>query len=225
MKQDAARSAQLRRRFLLTGIVGAAVFMTARAVQLQLVHADEWQARAARQHAKQSTLPAARGAIYDRDGIPLAASNEAFRINIAPREVKNRPQLAEKLAQLTQLDEQTVAHVLDPHRSWVVLPGDYSSAVREALDHTTGVYFDRVLRRFYPHGDVALDILGTVNVAGQPQGGIELEYDSVLSGKAGFATPHGYDTIVGERGVTISGAQFQARCSRRSSRLRAAISI
>lgn len=205
MNGDPTRNPAARRRFLLIGILLAAFGMTARAVQLQVINTADWQARAVEQHAKQSTLPAPRGTIYDRDGIPLAASNEAFRINIAPRELKDRAGLAQALERVTQLDDRTVRRVLDPRRRWVVLPGDYPSEVRAALDHTQGVYFDRVLRRFYPHGDVALDILGGVNAAGDAVGGIELEYDSILAGTPGVATLR-RDNL----GRAIPGAMFQA---------------
>lgn len=205
MKPDTQRNPAARRRFLLIGILIAAFGMTARAAQLQLVNTADWQARAAEQHAKQSTLPAPRGTIYDRDGVPLAASNEAFRINVAPREVKDRVALAARLERVTHLDDRTVRRILDPTRKWVVLPGDYPSDVREALDRTQGVYFDRVLRRFYPHGDVALDIIGSVNVTGGAVGGIELEYDSILAGKPGVATLR-RDNL----GRAIPGAMFQA---------------
>ncbi|MGQ0813326.1 MAG: penicillin-binding transpeptidase domain-containing protein [Gemmatimonadota bacterium] len=203
--QHDARSPVKRRRFLLVGIVCAALFMTGRAAQLQLVQSGDWQERAGDQHAKQSVLPAARGTIYDRDGVPLAASSEAFRINIAPREVTNRQRLAQRLQKLTKLDEGTVRRALDVKRRWVVLPGHYPSAVREALDGTQGVYCDRVLRRFYPHGDVAHDILGLVNRAGDPLGGIELEFDSILAGKPGMATLRR-----DSRGRAIPGAMLQA---------------
>jgi cell division protein FtsI (penicillin-binding protein 3) len=205
MSASDMRSPVKRRRFLLAGIVMASLFMAGRAVQVQVVNNDDWQARATDQHATQSVVPAARGTIYDRDGVPLAASNEAFRINVAPREVKSRAALAQKLQQLTDLDERTVRRSLDLKRRWVVLPGAYPSSVREALDNTPGVYFDRVLRRFYPHGDVALDILGVVNSAGDAQGGVELEFDSVLSGRPGMATLRR-----DSRGRAIPGAMLQA---------------
>jgi cell division protein FtsI (penicillin-binding protein 3) len=199
------RSPVKRRRFLLAGIVMASLFMAGRAVQLQVLNNDDWQARAADQHAKQSEVPAARGTIYDRDGVPLAASNEAFRINIAPHEVKSRSAFATRLQEQTGLDEPTIRRSLDLKRRWVVLPGAYPSSVREALDNTPGVYFDRVLRRFYPHGDVALDILGVVNSAGDALGGVELEFDSVLSGRPGMATLRR-----DSRGRAIPGAMLQA---------------
>jgi cell division protein FtsI (penicillin-binding protein 3) len=86
-----------------------------------------------------------------------------------------------------------------------VLPGHYTSTVREALDGTQGVYFDRVFRRFYPHGEIALDILGVVNGAGEALGGIELEFDSVLAGASGMATLRR-----DSRGRPIPGAMLQA---------------
>lgn len=203
--QHDVRSPVKRRRFLLLGIVLASLFMIGRAAQLQVMQKDAWRARATEQHAKQSILPAARGTIYDRDGIPLAASSEAFRINIAPREVKDRAALAKRLQKLTNLDGVTVKRALDVKRRWTVLPGDYQSNVREALDGTAGVYFDRVLKRFYPHGNVALDILGVVNGSGDALGGIELELDSVLAGKPGIATLRR-----DSRGRAIPGAMLEA---------------
>ncbi|MGQ0562757.1 MAG: penicillin-binding transpeptidase domain-containing protein [Gemmatimonadota bacterium] len=200
-----ARGPSKRRRFLLLGIVAAAFFMIGRALQLQVLHTADWQARAREQHARQSILPAPRGTIYDRDGVPLAASSEAFRINVAPREVKERAALATRLQKLTGLDQRTVRRALDLKRRWVVLPGHHSSGVREALAGTPGLYFDRVLRRFYPQGEVALDIIGRVNAVGDALGGLELEFDTVLAGEAGMATVRR-----DARGRPIPGAMLQA---------------
>jgi cell division protein FtsI (penicillin-binding protein 3) len=194
-----------RRRFLLVGIVLAAAFLAGRAAQLQINQSEHWLERAQDQHATQSVLPAPRGTIFDRDGIPLAASNEAFRINIAPRELTDRAQLSKRLQQITQLDRATIRRALDRKRRWVVLPGDYPSSVREALDGTQGVYFDKVLRRFYPHGEIALEILGYVNAAGDALGGVEIEFDSVLAGKPGIATVRR-----DSRGRPIPGVMLQA---------------
>lgn len=205
MSIEPARSPLRRRRFLLVGIVLSALFMVGRAAELQIMQNERWQERASDQHATRTILPAARGTIYDRDGVPLVASSEAFRINIAPREVKDRARLMKQLDQLTALEKATIRRALDTKRRWVVLPGHYTTTVREALDGTQGVYFDRVFRRFYPHGEIALDILGLVNGAGEALGGVELEFDSVLAGKSGLATLRR-----DSRGRPIPGAMLQA---------------
>ncbi len=205
--QAAAQAATgRRRRLLLAGVLLAAIGLSARAVKLQLIDANEWQARAEEQHEKQSAIPAPRGTIYDRDGVPLAASSEAFRINIAPRDVADRRALARRLQTLTKLDQKTVKRALDVRRKWVVLPGRYDTSVRQALDGAAGVHFDRVQMRFYPRGAIAAEILGVVNSNGQALSGIEMEFDSVLAGKPGIALVRR-----GPRGQAIPGAMVQAQ--------------
>ena len=205
--QAAAQAAAVRRRrLLLAGVLVGAIGLSARAVKLQLIDANEWQARAEEQHEMQSAIPAPRGTIYDRDGVPLAASSEAFRINIAPRDVEDRRSLAKRLQSLTKLDQKTIKRALDTRRQWVVLPGRYDTTVRQALDGTAGVHFDRVQMRFYPRGAIATEILGVVNSNGKALSGIELEFDSVLAGKPGIALVRR-----GHRGRAIPGAMVQAQ--------------
>ncbi len=205
-KQNAQAATARRRRLLLGSILLAALGLSLRAAQLQLADANEWQARAEEQHAKQSVIPAPRGTIYDRDGVPLAASSEAYRISIAPREVANRRALTKKLRTLTGLNEKVIKRALDPQRRWVQLPGRYNTSVRQALDGIDGVHFDEVQARFYPRGRIAAEIIGAVNSTGAALSGIELEFDSVLAGRPGIALVRR-----GPRGRAIPGAMVQAQ--------------
>jgi len=179
---------QLRRRLLLGGIMLAMLVVCLRAFALQVLDSERWQARAEDQQVRQTEIPAPRGTIYDRDGIPLAASHEAFRINIAPREIDNRDRIIQLLQKSAGISKPDARRFTDPKRTWVVVPGRYNAATREALDGLRGVYFDRVQQRFYPRGAVALEVLGLVNAEGQALGGLELEFDTVLNGRPGRAT-------------------------------------
>lgn len=178
----------LRRRLMLGGILLGMAVVAVRAFTLQVVDAERWQARAEDQQVRQTEIPAPRGTIYDRDGIPLAASHEAFRINVAPREIEDRDRVMQLLQSSAGLSRTDARRVTDPKRRWVVVPGRYRAATREALDGLRGVYFDRVQQRFYPRGAVALDLVGAVNAEGEALGGLELEFDSVLNGVTGRAT-------------------------------------
>jgi hypothetical protein len=77
--------------------------------------------------------------------------------------------------------------------------------VREALDGVQGIHFERVLQRFYPNGDVARELLGSVGLDGVAQGGLELEFDSVLSGRPGRAVVRR-----DSRGRPLPGAMVRA---------------
>ena len=76
-----------RRRFLLVGVLVGGLVVLGRGAQLQVVESGRWLARAESQQRAQVELAAPRGTLYDRDGVPLAASQEAYRVAVAPREL------------------------------------------------------------------------------------------------------------------------------------------
>ena len=184
---DAMTAVSARRRLLLVSLVAASVLVSLRAFALQVLEGESWRAKAENQQADSSALPAPRGTIYDRDGVPLAASHEAFRINLAPHEVVNRDRLSELLQKHAGLNRREAQRALNTEKRWVVLPGRFNAETRQALDGVRGVYFDRVLRRFYPRGNIATELLGGVTPEGSALGGLELELDDVLSGRPGRA--------------------------------------
>jgi cell division protein FtsI (penicillin-binding protein 3) len=182
------RGAQLRRGVLLASLLLLAAAVIARAFVVEVLQGDLWQARAEEQHAKQLSLPAPRGTIYDRNGVPLAASRGSYRVAIAPREVADRAALSAKLQSVLGLNAAEARRAVSTERRWVVLRGRFDDRARDALDGLSGVHFEQVQQRFYPHGTLAAELLGRVNLEGDAQGGIELEYDSVLAGRPGMAT-------------------------------------
>ncbi len=179
-----------RRRALLAGLLMFAVAVALRIVILEVVQAGHWDEQATRQHVQTMTLPAPRGTIYDRNGVPLAASRETFQVAIAPREVRegDRERLVKLLRAQVGVPLRTAKRAVDPKEAWVVLPGRHDQTVRDALRDVRGVHFTPVLQRFYPHAGLAAHILGAVDYDGAALSGLELEFDSVLAGRAGAAT-------------------------------------
>lgn len=198
-----ARRVGGRRRGLLIGLVLAALVILARAAQLQVVEGERWAQRAEEQQRERLLLPAPRGVIYDRDGVPLAASREAYRVAVAPRELRDPTAAAARLREVLGLTAAEARRAVDGRRRWVVLPGRYDARVREKLDGIRGIYFERVTERYYPHGELALELLGRVSAEGRGVGGLELEFDSLLSGRPGAAVVRRDG-----RGVPIPGAML-----------------
>jgi cell division protein FtsI (penicillin-binding protein 3) len=192
-RRPAARGAERsgpagRRRLLLGAFLLLTGAVLVRAFQVQVVQGGIWRERALEQHGDTLALPAPRGTMYDRNGIPLAATQEVYRVAVAPREIADVERVVALLAEHCQLTRSGARRVATGQDSWVVLPGQYPASVREALDGTQGLHFESVLRRFYPHRTLALELLGAVGIDGIAQGGLELELDSVLRGTAGRAT-------------------------------------
>ncbi|HSJ14753.1 MAG TPA: penicillin-binding transpeptidase domain-containing protein [Longimicrobiales bacterium] len=195
-----------RRRLLLIGFLVVSGVLLGRAFHLAIVQGGIWRERAVAQHGDTLNVPAPRGSIYDRNGIPLAGTQEVFRIAIAPRELRDRDQLIEQLRRHSRLSGAQLRGVTEPSRRWVVLPGVYPASVREALDEVPGVYFEAVLQRFYPHGAVAMELLGMVGADGAAQGGLELELDTVLRGAPGRSMVRR-----DSRGRMLPGAMLRTR--------------
>src|SRR5690606_9432700 len=67
-----------RRYILLGAFILASGAVLTRAFQLQALEHEKWATEALEQQQQRVPLPARRGAVLDRDGVPLAMSHETF---------------------------------------------------------------------------------------------------------------------------------------------------
>jgi cell division protein FtsI (penicillin-binding protein 3) len=175
----------VRRRQILLAIwlaTGAAV--VARATQVQVLQAGRWREAAERQHSTTRTVPAARGRILDRNGVPLAESREMVRVSIAPGELEDVKAARALLRRELGLSAREAVRHTDRSKRWSVIPGRFEPSDLQALRELHGVYLESAHQRSYPRGDLARGVLGAV-VDGAGLGGIEEAYDEVLRGIPG----------------------------------------
>jgi cell division protein FtsI (penicillin-binding protein 3) len=177
---------KVRRRVLLACWLLCGGLIIARAAQIQVAQGPLWREQAERQHRTSVEIAAVRGSVLDRSDVQLATSRETFRVSVAPGEIRNVDEVTHLLVETLGIDERVVRRATTSARPWRVLPGTFPPSVREALDGIRGVYLEREHRRFYPQGDLARGLLGTVR-AGQASGGVEQAYDEFLRGTVGQA--------------------------------------
>jgi cell division protein FtsI (penicillin-binding protein 3) len=173
-----------RRRVILCGWLLATVVIAVRSAQIQLVQGRVWSALAEAQHTTDKAVAAARGTIYDRDGAELAVSRETWTVSIAPRELSNPRLVSELLKETLGLSDRKARQLVSSGRRWSVVPGRFPASVKMRLGGVRGLYVERVLERYHPHGDLARGVLGSV-VDEAGQGGIEQILDELLRGRAG----------------------------------------
>jgi len=177
---------RVRRRVLLAGLLLSGGLIVARAAQVQVAQGQFWREQAARQHHTSVEIAAVRGSVLDRSGVELAISRETFRVSVAPGELRDVEAVTRLLAETLGLDERVVRRATTSSKPWRVLPNAFPPSVRGALDTIRGVYLEREHRRFYPQGDLARGLLGSVR-DGKASGGVEQAYDDVLRGAVGQA--------------------------------------
>jgi cell division protein FtsI (penicillin-binding protein 3) len=166
---------------------GAATAIVGKAVYLQVATGEHWAQVAAEQHRGRTPLPARRGGIYDRNGIPLALTHETYGAAVAPRELRDPAAVAQRLVSVLGLSRAEARRATSGDRRWVVLPGRFSAEQFRALAGTRGVHFERRLDRFYPQGDVAREVIGSVSGDDRALGGIERQFDDLLRGTHGYS--------------------------------------
>lgn len=178
-------------QFLFFAGLGAVVV---RAAQLQLVEGKKWSKEAARTRTATRALAPRRGTIYDRNGTPLAVSQEFYRVGVATWEVPARQR--DRVAGILVRDLDFNAGEVRTNFRRAKVKEDYlyryapaSASDVEDLRDIRGVHLDRVYRRAYPSGGVALGILGSIIPdSARGQTGLERALDSLLRGVPGEAT-------------------------------------
>jgi len=176
----------LRRGILLGCFIGFGALIVGKAVRLQLLEHEAWVAVAEEQHRERVELPARRGAILDRKGVPLALSQETYRVAIAPRELRDPVVAARAVSEGLGIPIGMVEGAVGSARRWIVLPGRYTAEQRRRIGDMRGVHFERRFERFYPQGESGREVIGAISGDGRALGGIEQQFDHLLRGVPGY---------------------------------------
>jgi cell division protein FtsI (penicillin-binding protein 3) len=167
--------------------VGILAVLT-RAAQLQIVDAERWEQEASRQRTEKVVLPARRGALYDRNGIPLAITQEFYHVGIAPNELEDIRSAFVLLVRNLGVSAPVLDREFQARKRWIYLDGPFNATQVQPLRHVRGIHLAGEFQRFYPSRDLARPIIGglapdrSVGAAG-----LEGALDSLLTGRPGEA--------------------------------------
>jgi cell division protein FtsI (penicillin-binding protein 3) len=168
----------------LTGVM-------ARLVVLQIGGHRAFAAEGLDQRVHPIDLPAERGAIVDRTGVPLAMTLDARDVYADPRYVTDPVGEARKIARILGLRPREIERRLrTPDATFVYLGRqiDAEDAGRLEALGLPGIGFLDVPKRYYPAGPLAPQVLGFVGVDATGLAGLEFEYEDVLAGTPGTRT-------------------------------------
>lgn len=189
----------LRRTLFLLSVCGIAAFLVlaARLYQIQIVQHDEYEAAAIAQQVRETTVSAARGTIYDRNGVVLAMSAGVDTVYISPAEIErygeDKEAIARGLSEILGVDYETILKKAGDTNSWYEVVArkveeDVAEQVRQFKSDGgyVGIKIESDTKRYYPNGSLAAHVIGFVGLDNTGLGGIESRYDSVLSGESGY---------------------------------------
>ena len=159
-----------------------------RAAQLQIVEAERWEREAARQRTEKVVLPARRGAIYDRNGIPLAITQEFYHVGVAPNELDDVRSAFILMVRNLGVSAPALDREFQARKRWIYLHGPFNATQVQPLRAVHGIHLTGEFQRFYPSRDLARPIIGSLS-PDRPVGvaGLESALDSLLTGRPGEA--------------------------------------
>lgn len=165
--------------------------MATRLVVVQVLDGRAYARLAREVREREIVFPAQRGAVFDRNGNPLAISVDLETIYADPALIKDPGTAANRLAGVLNLREEEIAKRIQPSPSWSryeVIARQVSPQVARKVRtlRLPGIALKTEPKRLYPNKRLASHILGSVNnfdAAGAA--GIELEYDEILRGDPG----------------------------------------
>lgn len=175
----------VRLRVIQAGFALGMLAVLVRIIQVQLVHGARYARDAQNQRTERVELPARRGTIYDRRGVPLASTQERFHVGIAPNELRNPARDAREIATRLGIPRREVEGQL--RRRYLYFHGPFSSASVQPLRAIHGVHLTPELIRFYPDPRMARSLLGRPAADGRAADGLERVLDTLLAGRPGRA--------------------------------------
>ncbi len=169
------------------------VVMIFRLVQLQVIEHVRLKKNVIEQNRLINTISPKRGTIYDRQGNILARSIPSVSVYYAPDKDESlgvqlkKIQKLKSILKLSSRDQKAIKRRIQNNTSfiWVRRKITPEQAEKVKALQLSGVNFLEENKRFYPHGRLASFILGRVNIDEEGQSGIELRYNSLLSGMSG----------------------------------------
>jgi cell division protein FtsI/penicillin-binding protein 2 len=163
-------------------------FGAVRAAYLGVVRAPALKRAATSQQVAVVDVPARRGTVTDRRGVQLAVSEPADDVSANPMLIKDPPRAAARLAPLLgRSPADILAKLSNRRRGFVYLrrlvPAAQAQKVRQL--RLEGIDLIPSVRRSYPQGWLASQLLGVVGTDGEGLSGLEYSQDRVLHGRAG----------------------------------------
>lgn len=177
--------------------------LAGRLCYLMIFRSEELSKKALNIEQRERTIKAARGKIYDRNGIVLADNQAVCSVSVIYYQIKEPQKVIKLLSQKLVLSEEEVKKKVEKVSSREKIksnvPKSVADEIREAgLD---GVKVDEDYKRYYPFGTLASKVLGFAGADNQGILGIESRYDDVLKGTDGKIL-----TLTDYQGIEIENA-------------------
>ena len=166
---------------------------------IQIIKGEEYRLKAERNQLSDTVIAANRGTIYDSNMKVIAQSASAWLVYINPSKITTDEQkqlLVDGFVDIFELDKETVEKKVNRQKSgYEKIIGQIDNTKKAELQEYLKAHKDQKLgtivgidpdtKRYYPLGTFASTIIGFTGSEDIGRSGLELKYNSELTGEAG----------------------------------------
>ncbi|MBQ5441162.1 MAG: PASTA domain-containing protein [Firmicutes bacterium] len=194
------KSKQINRGRITLGFVLICLLFAAlsfRLAKIMIIDSGELTQRAVSQQTRDTTIDAKRGVIYDRNGKELATSSICYTLYAFPQSFKGEKTDDELKADIKSVQKalgikdskkkKEISKKLKSKDALVTLAKHLTKKKAEKIRKLklSGLELTESTQRYYPLGNFASQVLGSVNDDNEGRTGLEYQYNDYLSGVSG----------------------------------------
>ncbi|MBF0199732.1 MAG: penicillin-binding protein 2 [Desulfamplus sp.] len=186
INQTASPAVTLRITIIQWCFAAAMLLIAMKAVDIQVFKSTDLTQRARNEYIRSITVEGKRGDIVDRNMKRLSTTIDSFSIAANPREIKDAPKTAKKLAPILNLNTKKLQEQLESDRGFVWIKRKISPPEIEKIKvlDIDGLFFKNDVIRFHPQKTLAAQVVGITGSDGVGLEGIEYGYNDILKGKS-----------------------------------------
>lgn len=198
-----SRTRQRQRMVVVYVIVLLCVLgLVGRLLYLMVGKADYYGAKAKQVHQRQRSIKAARGIIYDRNGVEIASNKPVSTISVIHNQIEDAEEVIQVLSELLSIPSEKVRKRVEKVSSIEKIKTNVDKEISDKIrdKNLAGVMVDEDYKRYYPYSQLASKVIGFTGADNQGILGLEVEYDKYLQGEDGEIL-----TMTTAQGIEIDG--------------------
>lgn len=165
--------------------------------------AEYYQSRATELHLRERKIKAARGVIYDRNGVKLATNRQVCTVSVIHSQITDPERVIGFLSDTLGISEEEVRKKVEKVSAREIIKSNITKEIGDEirLAHIDGVKVDEDYKRYYLYDSLLSKVMGFCGSDNQGIVGLEVEYEEVLTG-----TPGRILTLTDYKGIEIENA-------------------
>lgn len=180
-----------------------AIALTFRLSYLMIFKSEDYAKRAEDLHERERPIKAARGIIYDRNGVVIASNKPVSTISVIYSQITEPEKVIDLLSTKLGLSEAYVRKRVEKNTSLERIKSNVDKAIADEIRalKLDGIMVDEDYKRYYPYHSLASKVIGFTGGDNQGIIGLEVEYENYLKGIDGTIL-----TLTTAYGVEIENA-------------------